>query len=118
MPHLTQYSVNASPWREESFSAGTPLSAWSPSAFCRAETHALRRADERRCGMPGRYLRDDVAHDAVLDELRDGVVREGGAQALVLLCMCATMRPSGRGWAPLSSCRAQGCARSFKRTVK
>ena len=85
MPHLTQYSVNASPWREESFSAGTPLSAWSPSAFCRVET---RRAEMQ----PGKafpancYLRDDVAHDAVLDELRDGVVREGGPQALVLLC--------------------------------
>ena len=43
MPHLTQYSVNASPWREDSFSAGTPLSACSPSAFCRAETRRVQK---------------------------------------------------------------------------
>ena len=64
----------------------------------------------------GRDLRDDVAHDAVLDELRDGVVREGGAQALVLLCMCAAIIRARVGTPQrLSEPQVSG---SFERTVR
>ena len=55
----------------------------------------------------GRDLRDDVAHDAVLDELRDGVVREGGAQALVLL-RAQRRDHQGEGWHPSAAAGLRG----------